>query len=199
MPRRIRYAEALVDVASAEIDRNESLALLGRAVGDGRTTAARILAASRRRSRVRNRVWLEAVLADVAAGSHSVLEHGFLTQVARPHALPDPRLQHRAVTPIGVVYRDALYGDLAVELDGRLHHSSYERRDADLDRDLFAAAGGLRTVRLGWGQVFGRPCRTAAALSQLVIGGGGRACGPSCLVRGDRGTFVLPRDANIPR
>lgn len=111
-----------------------------------------------------------------------MLEHGFLTRVTRPHRLPDPRRQVRDVTAVGVAYRDAAYGDVLVELDGRLFHSSFDRRDADLDRDLLSAATGRRTVRLGWGQVFGRPCTTAAALAALLDGSSARPCGPACLV-----------------
>ena len=55
-----------------------------------------------------------------------------------------------------------------MELDGRLWHDSVEGRDADLDRDLDAAVERLATVRLGWGQVYGRPCETAVRIGHLL-------------------------------
>jgi hypothetical protein len=185
-PARTRYEEAVLDVACVALDPMEWLALILRAVGDRRTTAARLLATSRRRARLPRRLWLERVLDDVAAGSCSVLEHGYLTRVVRPHALPIPRRQRRDVTPIGVVYRDAEYGGVLVELDGRLFHSDVATRDADLDRDLFAAVTGSTVIRLGWGQVFRHPCRTAWALGSILLADGGlggpRPCGSQCPV-----------------
>jgi very-short-patch-repair endonuclease len=61
---------------------------------------------------------------------------------------------------------------LVVELDGRLWHDSAEQRDADLDRDLDAAVVGMQTVRLGWGQVFHRPCDTAVRLGAVLTARG---------------------------
>lgn len=179
LPPRIRYEEAVVDVA-ADLPPLDAIGVLSRAVGSRRSSARRILATSRARSKVHERQWLEAVLADIDQGTHSVLEHGFLHRVLRPHGLPTPNRQQREETAIGVVYRDAAFGGLLVELDGRLHHAALEQRDADLERDLYAIATGRQTVRLGWGQVFGRPCRTAAALSALL--NAGRPCGPPCPV-----------------
>lgn len=167
-PPTVSYPDAALDVASSAPTRADALATLSRAVGDRHTTAARMLELSRRRPRVRDRAWLERVLADIDVGTCSVLEHGFLAEVVRPHRLPAPSLQTREETPIGVVYRDATYAGIIVELDGRMFHSSFDRRDADLDRDLIAATLGQRTVRLGWGQVFRSPCRTAAALGSLI-------------------------------
>jgi hypothetical protein len=186
LPPRTRYEHALLDVASDAQGPMESLALLARAVGDRRTSVQRILAVSHGRARLPRRNWIEAVLADVDAGTCSVLEHGYLARVVKPHALPVPDRQRREVSPIGVVYRDAAYMSVLVELDGRLHHADVARRDADLDRDLFAAVAGSTTVRLGWGQVFRNPCRTAWALGALVPVDPGlpgpRPCGSGCPV-----------------
>lgn len=167
-PPHVTYADAALDVATAAKDRWSAIAVLAQAVGDGRTTAQHISELCQRRSRVRGRAWVERVIEDIGAGTCSVLEHGFLNDVVRVHGLPTPRLQGREETAIGVVYRDVRYGELNVELDGRPYHSTPERRNADLDRDLVATMMGQRTVRLGWGQVFGTPCRTAAALAALI-------------------------------
>ena len=88
------------------------------------------------------------------------------------------------------IYRDVSYPayDQVVELDGRLFHDSALDRDADLDRDLDAAVDRLGTVRLGWGQVFGRPCRTAARVALLLQyrgwPGSPTPCGPECDLSG---------------
>lgn len=56
-----------------------------------------------------------------------------------------------------------------MELDGRLDHSALDR---DLERDLETATSGRRSVRLGWGRVYDRPCRTAALIARLLVLGG---------------------------
>jgi hypothetical protein len=186
-PPRMRVEEAVIDAAAAADSDLDAIALLARWVQRRRTTATRLLEALGRRQRVRRRRWLEAVLQDVAAGTCSVLEHGFLARVERPHRLPRADRQRPAPGSQGLVYRDADYGLLLVELDGRLFHDSATARDADLERDLDAAADGRRSLRLGWGQVFGRPCTTAVKLAQVMraVGIDARAepCGPSCPVR----------------
>lgn len=74
----------------------------------------------------------------------------------------------------GVLYRDVYYEDCAaiVELDGRLHHTSTVDRDRDLERDLDAFATDRVTARLGWGQVFDRPCSTAAKVGARLVARG---------------------------
>lgn len=141
---------------------------MAEAISRRRTTATRIRGKLGERAWAAERAWLNSALADVEAGTCSVLERGFVTEVLRPHGLPVPRKQWREVTSIGVVYRDAMYGHRVVELDGRANHSSIAQRDADLDRDLVAATLGHSTVRLGWGQVYRRPCHTAMRLAELL-------------------------------
>jgi hypothetical protein len=187
-PPRIRYEEAVLDVA-VSLPQLDAVGVLARAVGSRRSTARRILEASQARGKLHERRWLEAVLTDIDEGTHSVLEHAFTRRVVLPHGLPRPNRQQREVTAIGVAYRDAAFGDVLVELDGRLH---LEQRDADLDRDLFALATGRRTARLGWGQVLGRPCQTAAALANIFTVG--RPCSASCPVGRLVESAVYPTD-----
>jgi hypothetical protein len=138
------------------------VAVVADAVRSRCTTVAHLEDALARRSRIARRRFLGDVLADVRQGTCSVLEHGYLTRVERPHGLPTGRRQARESSR-GTVYRDVTYDglDRIVELDGRLFHTSAMERDRDLDRDLDSAADGRVTVRLGWGQVFDRPCPTA--------------------------------------
>ncbi|MFM9377064.1 hypothetical protein [Gordonia sp. VNK21] len=173
-PPRLTVDEAVLDLAGQAATDHLAVAVLTDAVGRRLTTADRILAAARRRPRLRRRAFLLAVLHDIAAGTCSVLEHRYLTDVERAHGLPVPRRQ--APTTVGRHgFRDADYPDLgvAIELDGRSRHDGPGARDRDLERDLDAVAGaGRTTVRLGPGQVFDRPCLTAAKVAAVLTAHG---------------------------
>jgi hypothetical protein len=185
-PPRMPYDDAALDVALAARSEMEAIGAIARAVQSQRTTAVRMAQTLSMRSRAPRRAFLEGVLADVAAGTCSVLEHAYLTGVERPHGLPKALRQVREVTASGVVYRDVMLLGVPIELDGRLVHNTVEQRDRDFERDLDAGVAGAGTVRLSWGQVVGRPCRTADKLSALVRRRGGppaHPCGPGCVVR----------------
>lgn len=92
-PPRVRYEEAVLDVAAEKADPVASVGVLAEACGSRRTTAARLLARLEARKRIAQRDWLRAVLADVAQGTCSVLEHGYQTLLVRPHGLPAGELQ----------------------------------------------------------------------------------------------------------
>ncbi|MGV0812941.1 type IV toxin-antitoxin system AbiEi family antitoxin domain-containing protein [Mycolicibacterium boenickei] len=184
-PPRMRYDEATLDVACRATSELDAIAVLANACQSRRTTARRLLKALDSRGRLRRRHWLRAVLVDIADGTCSVLEHGYLVRVERPHGLPKARRQKRSASSVGVCYRDAEYGErLVVELDGRVYHDSATRRDADFERDLDAAVDGRSTVRLSYGQIFDRPCQTAGKIAQVLrrhgIDVSGRPCGPAC-------------------
>ncbi len=187
-PPRVRYEDAALDVAIAASDEMAALDVLASAVQSRRTTARRMLTQLEARSRSPRRAWLAGVLNDVADGACSVLEHGYLKLVERAHGLPCAERQQRAVATTGVVYRDASYDVMLVELDGRLVHDTSGQRDRDMDRDLDAAVDGQTTIRLGYGQVFDRPCLTAQRLGVLLqrLGWTGepRPCGPDCPIGG---------------
>ena len=168
-PPRVRVEHAVLDLAAVAGTDFDAIAELAGAVQARRTTTPRLRDALGRRERIARRGFLEGVLDDVAAGTCSVLEQGYLARVERAHGLPRAGRQVMAVSR-GPVLRDvdyARYG-LLVELDGRLFHDSTRARDSDLDRDLDAAVDGRLTVRLGWGQVFGRPCETAPRIGRLL-------------------------------
>ena len=168
-PPRVRIEEALIDVASERPDDFDAVATFADAISARRTTPGRIREHLAARPRIPRRDFLDGVLADLELGTCSVLEHGYLTRVEQPHGLPTAVRQLRDSVH-GPVYRDVVYVpyEQIVEIDGRLWHDSVEGRDADLDRDLDAAVGGQGTVRIGWGQVFGRPCRTAVRIGGLL-------------------------------
>jgi hypothetical protein len=185
-PPRMRFEEACLDVAAATRGELDRIQLLADACQSRRTTTARLLTALGERTRMPHRRWMETVLDDIAQGTGSVLEHAYLVKVERAHGLPRGRRQAEGRADAGRVYRHVLYEQLGqyVELDSRLFHDSATAHDADLERDLDAALSRHDTVRLGWGQVLGRPCRTAAKVGILLAGRGWsgtiRACGPDC-------------------
>lgn len=189
-PPRVRIEVAAVEVAHRATDDLAAISVLAAVVGSRRTVATRLRTAIEQRARLRRRTMLTQLLRDLDRGTHSVLEHGYLDRVLRPHGLPAPTSQQSAVV-VGAAteYRDVAHADLGlcVELDGRLHDST-EARDADADRDLDDLARGRVTPRIRYRQVFATPCRTAARLATLFATRGWegtpRPCGdPACDVR----------------
>lgn len=168
-PPRVHVEHAVIDVAAEACDDLSAIAVLADAVQARRTTAERLLETLSHRQRVARRGFLVDVLTDVASGTCSVLEHGYLSRVERPHGLPRAERQVYDSSR-GPLYRDVEYPGcrLRVELDGRLFHDNARSRDLDLDRDLDSAIDGRTTVRLGWGQVHGRPCVTARKVGILL-------------------------------
>lgn len=187
-PPRMRYEEAALDVAILAPTELGAIAQLADACQSRRTTAVRLRTTLAERPRSARRALLDGVLRDVAEGTCSVLEHGYARLVERPHGFPSARRQARVSTGVGVVYRDVDYGPVVVELDGRLFHDTASARDRDAERDLDAAVAGATTVRLTWGQVYDRPCATAAKVARVLRAHGvpitPRPCGTACaLVR----------------
>jgi hypothetical protein len=205
-PPRVRVEVACVEVAHRAHDDLAAIAALADAVGSRRTTAPRLRAAIEARTRLRRRRLLVALLADLEAGTHSVLEHGFLSRVVRPHGLPLPtRRQAPRETAAGRQYRDVEYDPfgLPIELDGSTHDTR-EARDADADRDLDDLATGRVVPRLRYRQVLGTPCRTAALLGRLfrLRGWAGvphPCASPTCDLRPERGGSWSDIDHDPPR
>lgn len=168
-PPRMRMEHAVLQAATSRRDRLAVVQALADAVQSRRTTAARLEEALADWPRYPDRDFVAGVLDDIAQGACSVLEHGYLSLVERAHGLPRADRQVRA-SARGPVHRDVVHRrqGLVVELDGRLFHDSARSRDLDMDRDLDAAVDGLSTVRIGWGQVYRRPCRTAVRIGTLL-------------------------------
>ncbi len=186
-PPRQRYEHAVLELAIEALRRGHHLDAVGvltKAVSARRTRGERLTDALAARLRTTERAWLAAVLADIANGTCSVLEHGYRTLVAEIHHLPPADYQAKAPSSAGVIYRDADYGERIVELDGKVGHTTTGERDRDFDRDLDSALDGKATTRLSWGQVFDRPCVTAGKVARLLASDGwpGRpsACSPTC-------------------
>jgi hypothetical protein len=208
-PPRVRLEVAAVEVAHRAADDLAAISALAALVGSRRTVAGRLRLEIERRGRLRRRRLLTELLVDLERGTHSVLEHGYLVRVLRPHGLPEPTSRQLAVAgATGTEYRDVAHADLdlSVELDGQLH-DEVEARDADADRDLDDLALGNVTPRLRYRQVFTTPCRTASRLADVFRDrgwdGAAHRCGtPGCGVGEDRrdmsrATFPTPHAAGL--
>lgn len=187
-PPRMRFEEAVIDVAAEASTELGAVSALADACQSRRTTARRLLRGLAGRARISRRPWLEGVLSDIADGTCSVLEHAFLARVERPHGLPRGNRQPPATSGGRRMYRDVDYDELdfIVELDGRIHHEGSRPRDHDMERDLDAAVGGRHSIRLGWGQCVQRPCTTAGKLGAILQQHGWQGspvpCGAACPV-----------------
>jgi hypothetical protein len=190
-PPRLRLEEALLDATDRTADLGPVLDLLFRATQRRLTTADRLSEALARRPRHRWRRLIGEALADVADGAASPLERRYLTDVERPHALPQA-VRNRPERPVPggpSEYRDVDYPAwrTVVELDGRRAHPE-DRAFRDHRRDNRAAVGGRTTLRYGWHDVAGDPCAVAAQVGAVLRrngwGGQIQACGPQCRAPG---------------
>jgi Transcriptional regulator, AbiEi antitoxin len=184
-PPRTRLEETVLDLAAAEATATRATGWILNACASRRTTPGRLLATLESRPRIRRRAMLRAALGDARAGVGSILEHGYLYRVERPHGLPTGVRQRRVRTGRVRRYEDVRYEEygVIVELDGRGAHPEGERW-RDIRRDNVSAANGLITLRYSYADVMERPCEVADEVARTLSGrgypGGARRCGPSC-------------------
>jgi len=184
VPPRRTAANAVLDIVGIAPSVDQAAAVIAEACQSGRVGPADIVRALADRPRLRHRGSLRPILADVAAGSHSLLELRYLRDVERRHALPTG-VRQRAVDH---EFTDVYYRDFAlvVELDGRLHLVP-QRWWRDLDRDNRATLRAEATLRYGWFDVTSRPCAAAVQVLQVLRRTQptlvAKPCRPSCPVR----------------
>ncbi|GAB3949215.1 hypothetical protein GCM10029976_081730 [Kribbella albertanoniae] len=184
VPPRRTAAHAVLDLVDSSRTLDHAAALVAEACQSGRITAADLLTALDERPRLRHRRALRPIIADVAAGSHSLLELRYQRDVERRHRLPTG-VRQRAVDG---EYTDVHYDGfgLNVELDGRLHLVPRQRW-RDLDRDNRATLRAEATLRYGYFDITSRPCAAAVQVLQALRHRHpalkARPCGPSCPVR----------------
>lgn len=149
-PPRVHPDEVVLTFVDEAPTEQDVVAVVARALQRRRTTAIRLATRLEHRARLRRRRWVRRLLADLADGSCSVLEHGYLTRVERAHGLPRPCRQSVRRRSGGTEYRDVEYLDraLVVELDGKAFHSSVEQRENDYERDLDDTLAATTAVRL---------------------------------------------------
>ncbi|WP_392507171.1 hypothetical protein ACF3NT_08500 [Naumannella halotolerans] len=165
MLRTIGVEDLTLDLCTTASRDDEIVDALTAVLNARRTTLERLLARARQRC-FRNRRRVLAILHELG-GIESVLEHRYLLDVERAHALPVARrqLRHgRSRTRSDVAYEE--YGSL-IELDGRAGHTG---RGAvrDLRRDNGQALLGRVTLRFGWSDVHGDPCAVAAQVARVL-------------------------------
>lgn len=181
IPPRSTAAHAVLDIVAISNSADEAAAVIAEACQSGRVDPAAILSALDERRRLRYRSELRPILADVAAGSHSLLELRYLRDVERRHGLPAGVRQRQ----VGKEFTDVAYPrfGLVVELDGRFHLAPH-RRWRDLDRDNRATLRAESTLRYGWFDITSRPCAAAVQVFQVLRRRdptlSATPCGPTC-------------------
>jgi hypothetical protein len=188
LPPRTLIEETVLDLATVARTPDDAFGWLFRATGQRLTTAERLRAALILRSKVRWRIQLSQCLNDMAEGVSSNLEQRYVRMVERPHGLPQASRQVRVVRDGRARYLDNLYRPqlVGVELDGRAAHPLGERW-RDYRRDNAGATDGIITLRYGWADVTGQPCRVAAQVGAVLTQRGWTGypsrCGATCAVR----------------
>jgi hypothetical protein len=184
-PPRTRLEDTVLDLAEAEVTANGAIGWILNACASRRTKPERLLRAMESRPRIRRRKILLAALGDARVGVESILEHGYLYRVERPHGLPEGARQRRTRVRGVSRYEDVRYEEygVIVELDGQAAHPDGERWQ-DIRRDNTSATNGLITLRYCYADVMERPCEIADEIARTLsrggYTGGAHRCGPSC-------------------
>src|ERR1700761_1203826 len=187
-PPRTLVEETVLDLVNTATTPDDAFGWVFRATGQRLTTAELLRAALIARPKIRWRIQLSECLNDMADGVRSNLEQRFVRAVERPHGLPHALRQVRVVRDGRVRYLDNLYQAqlVGVELDGRAAHPVGERW-RDFRRDNAGATDGVITLRYGWSDVSGQPCRVAAQVAAVLTQRGWpdrpRRCGSACALR----------------
>jgi hypothetical protein len=147
---------------------DEVVALVASAVSKRRTTSSRLAQALAGRQRARWRELLRDLLHD-GEGIESALEWRYRRDVERAHGLPTGSRQHVVEVGVRRERQDVTYVEwrVVVELDGRLGHVGVGAF-RDMQRDNAAAVRGELTLRYGWTDVAGDPCRVARQIAAVL-------------------------------
>jgi very-short-patch-repair endonuclease len=195
IPPRTRIEDTVIDLWMTARSLDEAVGWITSSLGRRLTTQDKLREAVQARVRLPRRTQLAELLSPDAAGIHSVLEYRYVRYVERPHGLVGAKRQVRVRRDGRTEYRDQLYAayGTAVELDGRAAHPG-DTRWKDIRRDNAAAALGITTLRYGWRDVTGTPCRVAAQIAEVLAASGyngARPCSADCPV-GRQSAAQLP-------
>ncbi len=178
--------ETILDLVHAARELDDACGWVTAAFGRRLTGDGSLLAAMRRRRRLRWRDQLGEIVTAAAGGAHSVLEYRYDRDVERAHGLPAAQRQAPFAKPDGRRgFRDRYYPryGLVVELDGRLAHPE-DTRWQDRARDNAATAHGGSTLRYDWEDVTRNGCATAAQVAHALQARGWTGkltpCSPGC-------------------
>ena len=168
-PPRTRIDETVLDLVDAARDFDAAFNIACAACQRRLTTADRILAAMKRRAKLRWRHELTEALGYIGAGVHSLLEYRYVHLVERPHGLPTATRQFWVSAGERDRYLDNLYEKykLCVELDGLQAHPE-DKRWQDLRRINALTEKGFTVLRYGWDDVNHRSCDTAAQVAAVL-------------------------------
>jgi very-short-patch-repair endonuclease len=164
-------ARTLFDLAATEHPRRVERAL-DNALAT-RLTSVSALDLLVRGSRGRTGVKLMRSLVEARRGAYvppaSELEARFL-ELVRTAGLPEPERQvavggDTQAGRVDMVWRDR---QLVAELDSWRHHSALLDAQEDVRRDVAAASGGWRVLRVTWEDVFAYPDRTMVRLTAAL-------------------------------
>ena len=188
LPPQTRTEDTVLDLIDQATDADRVVSLITGSCQRRLTTAVRLEQCAKRRPRLRWRVLIGDVLADVRDGVQSPLERRWRL-VERAHGLPAGQRNRAEGGPDSRCYRDVHYVEYTtvVELDGDAAHPT-EDRELDRARDNDVAETAQVTLRYGWRAVAGTPCASAAQVGRVLTSRGWRGpvrrCGPDCSVEG---------------
>jgi Transcriptional regulator, AbiEi antitoxin len=185
LPPRTRIEETALDLAHQAVTFDAAFNAVCAPCQRRLTTSDRLVRVMGNRKKMRWRAELTEALAEVGSGAHSMLEYRYVRRVERPHGLPRAIRQAKFSSGGRTYYLDNLYDgyELCVELDGAEAHPDHQRWQ-DIRRANAVVAIGVTTLRYGWTDVDGRPCRTAAQVAAVLASRGWpgslRRCGSAC-------------------
>lgn len=177
LPPRTTIEETILDLVEVAETFDRAFHWIALALGDRRTTSARLLGALEKRKRFPNRQAVQLMLGDTAEGVRSWLEMLYVRGVERPHKLPHASRQAKIRQGTKIMYLDNLYEAyrLCVELDGVAAHSGAQQlRDKRRDR-CNVVESQIVTLRFGFPDLRTEQdkCATAAEVASAL-----RARGP---------------------
>ncbi|ROS26249.1 hypothetical protein EDF34_2582 [Cellulomonas sp. PhB150] len=185
--RAVGEDRTVLDLVAEARSTDDAIGIVAEAVRAG-VLPGRVLLHAEASTRLPNRRLVIDLLGEARAGVESALEHRYLHDVERAHALPPAQAQVREVIDHRWIRADRVYRgyDTRVELDGQLAHP-YGRTDEDVWRDnAVILAHRELTLRYRWLHVAARPCRTAAQVADALRAGGWqgtpRRCSDACEV-----------------
>lgn len=163
--RLVSPEDAIFDHLATLEDEDAVVGFLSGALSGHSTTAAALAYWLQQRPRVAHRPLLADML-DGARGAGSALEYRYRRDCERPHCLPVGELQ-AAIRP-GAVH-DVGYRAYRtlVELDGARYHGG-QTRFRDMTRDNISLEQGFVTLRYGWSDVVGAPCKVAQQVATIL-------------------------------
>ena len=182
---------AVLDVATNRADELSAIETLAEACRTRRTTPDRLLTALRQRPRIRDRRFLESVLGDVSVGACSVLGARCSNRHISTAWSGHTGCRQGSVSWLRRRPSAGSCGTWSTTSSGSSWSSTGGSTTARLGSATAtsigtpdAAVDGRSTVRLGWGQVFDRPCLTAKRIAVLLTERGWpgrtRSCGGDC-------------------